>query len=112
MTVNGVVSISISDNKKHDIGRFHKEDIAFTYSGSMVNNGSESATVKLFVEGLGMGQTETSIIIPSGQIVRFRNLKLNGIQVMSASPSIYFLATQYLKPYNEGLKEEAEIFYQ
>ena len=112
MTVNGIISLNLTDQKQHPIGQSHNEKTIFTYSGSIINNGTDTINLKIFIQTLSLGQSETSISIPAGQIVRFRNLKLNGFQCMTANPSVYILATQFLKLLDEGLNEEPEIFYQ
>ena len=112
MVVNGIISKNITGNTKENFGQSHNPKTIFTYSGSIVNNGSNTVTVKLFIQTLSMGETETSFLIPANQIVRFRNLKFNAIQVMTSNPNIYLIAIQFLKPIDEGLKEEPEIFYQ
>ena len=112
MTSYGIISLSISDNNKHVIGQYENSKYIFSYSGSIINNGSSNLSLKLFIESSVGIQTETPIIIPPNTVVRFINLKFKSIQCMSESPDMYLIATQSLKPVDEGFKENTEIFYE
>ncbi len=110
MAVFGIISEQITDQTKHYIGQYPNSKYIYTYSGSIVNNSSSTLILKLLMQTQN-GQNDAEIIIPANQIVRFKNLKFEGWQSMTASPNAYILAVQYLKEKFEGLSEESEIFY-
>lgn len=112
MTMYGIINLEITDNNKHVIGQYENSKYIYSYSGSIINNGSSSVKIKLYIQTDTNGQTETPITIPSGTVVRFINLKFKSVQIMTSSPDIYIIATQVLREINEGLKEIAEIFYE
>ena len=112
MTVFGIVSETISDQTKHIIGQSHDPKFIYSYTGSIVNNGTNDVSFRLFIQSMAMGQSETSITIPAGVKVRFKNLKFNAYQSLTDNPNLYLLAVQYLKPMKETTDEEPEIFYE
>jgi hypothetical protein len=112
MITFGLISIPIQDNSKHGIGQFNQDKYLYKYSGSVINNGSKSCDIRLFMLTPN-GVTETAITIPSGVSVRFIDLIFESIQAVSGSPDLYLIAAQSLtKSKAEMNGENSQIFYE